>query len=179
MSKSVLVECLIHRPGGTQVVMPDKAIIHFRPDGHTPERHVAIVREQSHLSCLKAVPEAYAFLGVIPEAPAPADLAGAGVKVVADAPLMQPAPPVIETHTITAEPVVAQEPTAQQAGPAEGADKTDAVTVSPALTLSDMSEDEVRAAFEREVGRKPRADAKMTTMIAQIEAKRLEIGGNA
>ncbi len=170
--KSYLVECKIQRAGGSIVDFPDKSRVHFRPDGQTPERHVALVSDPEQVAILKGIPEAYNFLGIAAEKAAPADVAGAGVKVVAETPVMSPAAPPVETHTIVGATEV------PAAAPAEGAEGAEAVTAGAPKALSDMGEDELRATFEAELGRKPHPQSKIETMLAQIQAKRLESGAN-
>lgn len=162
------IERILRDHGGTKVTL-GATLYHFKelwPDGP----HVAPVADEDHQTVLLSVPEGYrAYDGPLPEA---LTMAAAPVLLPpVTPPVQQPEPP-------------APPPATQQQAPALGAisgDKNGDGVVDgseAAAILAALPEDELRALFESEIGRKAHHNAKPETMIAQIVAAREEAAGS-
>ena len=108
--------------------------------------------DQNHVDRFLSIPEGYRLASGKTKASEPM---GASAPV---APAAKPEPKV--EAKVEPKPEVLQEP-------AKADDKT---------SLEDMTEDQLRTAFEAEVGRKPHPMSKDATMIAQIKSVRDEAG---
>lgn len=71
------IECLVQRPNGSLVTMPDGAAYHFLPDDQG--RHVAEVDDEKNAAILLGIPEGYRPLEA-PAAKPPAPVAKAPAK---------------------------------------------------------------------------------------------------
>ncbi|WP_126975576.1 hypothetical protein [Frigidibacter oleivorans] len=160
MSNILIIEALQKRPGGSHHRVGDGTAYHFADDG--TGRHVCAIASADHAQQFLRVAEGFRLagttaatsIGVPPVSPAPA-------PQVSPAPV--PAPGGVEpaaTATVI-EPTPAPTPAPAPA------------TETP-LALVDMSLDQLRDLFAKEVGREPNARAKAETLIAQIEATRAE-----
>lgn len=140
------IERILKDQGGTTVALPDGTEYHFKPAAPGAP-HIANVRE-AHVRLFLAHPEAYRIVESAPAAP------------VEPPPAPAPsAPPVA-----TVQPALGSAPSAAPAAPVE--------PPAEAADLSAMSDDDLRAEFERSVGRKPSPRAGRDTMISQIETAR-------
>ena len=153
------IECLLKRPGGTRIALGGTAY-HFKPDDL--DRHVASVENPDHSKLLLGITEGYRSLDPLP--PAQVTLADALAilrQQFPDADLSkivgytaEPAP--AETEAVAAVDA-ATEAVAADAGKDDGA-------------FADMSDDDLRAEFEKLLGRKPHQKMLRETMVAQIIA---------
>jgi hypothetical protein len=163
------VECTIRRQGGTRIDMPPTAIspagakYHFKPSAHD-ERHLSEVSDVAHFQRFMSIPESFIPVAdAVPPGAAPAQAEG-GVAG-GGAPLVQAAPRGLA-------PVVLPEPQPEPAQvEPEPAPEPEPV---PAGDLSEMSDDDLKALFEVELDRAPRANITRKSLIASIEAARAE-----
>lgn len=155
------IERILKDQGGTTVALPDGTEYHFKP-AEPGAPHIANVRE-AHVRLFLAHPEAYRLVEGQSAPAAPVE------PPPAPAPS---APPPAQTVAPSAAPVA----TVQQAlGSAPAAPAAPAAPVEPPASagdLSAMSDDDLRAEFERSIGRKPSPRAGRDTMISQIETAR-------
>lgn len=160
---AAIIHSILHRKGGTHVTL-DGTKYHFIDDDKG--RQVAPVANPDHVERFLQIPEGYKLLRDDAATSAPATPMGAA-----------PAP---QTPT---EPAKApQQEQGQQTEPeAPEQAKEPQQPAKPAgdTALDDMDTDQLRAAFEDEVGRKPHPQAKDDTMRAQIKAAREDKAGAA
>lgn len=167
---AAIIHSILYRKGGTHVTL-DGTKYHFIDDDKG--RQVAPVANPDHVERFLQIPEGYKLLRDDAATSAPATPMGAA-----------PAP---QTPT---EPAKApQQEQGQQTEPEAGsnepkAPEKDTAPQQPAkpagdTALDDMNTDQLRAAFEEEVGRKPHPQAKDDTMRAQIKAAREDKAGAA
>ena len=143
------IECLLKRPGGTRIALGGTAY-HFKPDDL--DRHVASVENPDHSKLLLGITEGYRSLDPLP--PAQVTLADALAilrQQFPDADLSKIAGNVAEPAPAETEAVAAD------AGKDDG-------------DFADMSDDDLRAEFEKLLGRKPHQKMLRETMVAQIIA---------
>lgn len=149
------IERILKDQGGTTVALPDGTEYHFKP-AEPGAPHIANVRE-AHVRLFLAHPEAYRLVEGQSAPAAPVE------PPPAPAPSAPPPAPTVA-------PSAAPGATVQQAlGSAPAAPVE---PPAPAGDLSAMSDDDLRAEFERSVGRKPSPRAGRDTMISQIETAR-------
>jgi ribosomal protein L12E/L44/L45/RPP1/RPP2 len=172
----VKIECILKRAGGTKVTLGGTRY-HFLADDQ--DRHVAEVENEAHQRVFLNIPEGYRSLEAVPvpvvtQEEALATLAAAypGVDVAA---LLASAAAAPAAPEATAPEATAPEATAADAAQT-GTKGGDAANADGANELNALSDDELRALFEKEVGRKPNAKATADTLIAQILAARDEAG---
>lgn len=161
------IESILKRPGGTKVTMGD-SLYHFAPNEQ--DQHVAEVENPDHAKVFLNIPEGYRSLD--PIQPQQVSLEDAMAVLKAQFPnadfsaLTAAAGPAPEAGTSEPDP----EPDAQEPDDA-GDDAED----DPA-GLADMSDEELRAEFEKLIGRKPHANMLRENMEAQITAALAESG---
>ncbi|MEO9629565.1 MAG: hypothetical protein ABJG14_03905 [Sulfitobacter sp.] len=167
---AAIIHSILYRQGGTKVTLGDTTY-HFIDDDKG--RQVAPVANPDHVERFLQIPEGYKLLRDDAATSAPTTPMGAA-----------PAP---QTPT---EPAKApQQEQGQQTKPEAGNSEPKAPEqakepqqpAKPAgdTALDDMDTDQLRAAFEDEVGRKPHPQAKDDTMRAQIKAAREDKAGAA
>ena len=155
------IESILKRPGGTKVTMGD-SLYHFAPNEQ--DQHVAEVENPDHAKVFLNIPEGYRSLD--PIQPQQVSLEDAMAVLKAQFPnadfsaLTAAAGPALAAATSEPDP----EPDAQEPDDA-GDDAED----DPA-GLADMSDEELRAEFEKLIGRKPHAAMLRENMEAQITA---------
>jgi hypothetical protein len=149
----VKIECKLKREGGTTVEMRDGTKIKFKPDA--TGAHVAEVTNPKHVQALLAVSEGYRIFGVDDDEP----------------------DDVVEPVQST------QGQSDDQTGGEGGQDANDGAGGSDDegdqgqtadIPLEHMTETDLRALFEREIGKKPHHAAGMASMIKAIETHRAE-----
>lgn len=153
------IECLLKRPGGTRIALGGTAY-HFKPDDL--DRHVASVENPDHSKLLLGITEGYRSLDPLP--PAQVTLADALAilrQQFPDADLSKIAGNVAEPAPAETE-AVAPVDAATEAVAADD-DKDDGA-------FADLSDDDLRAEFEKLLGRKPHQKMLRETMVAQIIA---------
>lgn len=161
-SHALPVELTIRRKGGSTAHMPptdqhpNGKTYHFKPSD-TDERHIALVGDTAHLQRFLSI-EGYKLLSMAPVAVHDAegkggDVTGGNVATATPAP-EEPAPA----------PVVLPEPAPEPTEPEP----------APPSDLTGMTDDELKALFEVELGRKPKATISRKVLIASIEAARAE-----
>ena len=153
------IECLLKRPGGTRIALGGTAY-HFKPDDL--DRHVASVENPDHSKLLLGITAGYRSLDPLP--PAQVTLADALAilrQQFPDADLSKIAGNVAEPAPAETE-AVAPVDAATEAVAADD-DKDDGA-------FADMSDDDLRAEFEKLLGRKPHQKMLRETMVAQIIA---------
>lgn len=161
------IESILKRPGGTKVTMGD-SLYHFAPNEQ--DQHVAEVENPDHAKVFLNIPEGYRSLD--PIQPQQVSLEDAMAVLKAQFPnadfsaLTAAAGPALAAATSEPDP----EPDAQEPDDA-GDDAED----DPA-GLADMSDEELRAEFEKLIGRKPHANMLRENMEAQITAALSEAG---
>lgn len=161
------IESILKRPGGTKVTMGD-SLYHFAPNEQ--DQHVAEVENPDHAKVFLNIPEGYRSLD--PIQPQQVSLEDAMAVLKAQFPnadfsaLTAAAGPAPAADTSEPDP----EPDAQEPDDA-GDDAED----DPA-GLADMSDEELRAEFEKLIGRKPHANMLRENMEAQITAALAESG---
>lgn len=161
------IESILKRPGGTKVTMGD-SLYHFAPNEQ--DQHVAEVENPDHAKVFLNIPEGYRSLD--PIQPQQVSLEDAMAVLKAQFPnadfsaLTAAAVPAPAAGTSEPDP----EPDAQEPDDA-GDDAED----DPA-GLADMSDEELRAEFEKLIGRKPHANMLRENMEAQITAALSEAG---
>lgn len=161
------IESILKRPGGTKVTMGD-SLYHFAPNEQ--DQHVAEVENPDHAKVFLNIPEGYRSLD--PIQPQQVSLEDAMAVLKAQFPnadfsaLTAAAGPAPAVATSEPDP----EPDAQEPDDA-GDDAED----DPA-GLADMSDEELRAEFEKLIGRKPHAAMLRENMEAQITAALSEAG---
>lgn len=161
------IESILKRPGGTKVTMGD-SLYHFAPNEQ--DQHVAEVENPDHAKVFLNIPEGYRSLD--PIQPQQVSLEDAMAVLKAQFPnadfsaLTAAAGPALAAATSEPDP----EPDAQEPDDA-GDDAED----DPA-GLADMSDEELRAEFEKLIGRKPHAAMLRENMEAQITAALSEAG---
>jgi hypothetical protein len=169
MSKTVLIQCILIREGGTKVSI-DETDYHFMDDGDG--NHVAPVTIQKHIDRFMGIPEGYCpFKGASGQASEPVSM---GANVIDptdwDARTMptagQQAPEGIQPAAVEPAPV---EPAA-----VEPVAAVDPITPDVTIILEDMNDAQLRTVYEDEVGRKPHPAAKADTMRGSIQATRDE-----
>lgn len=144
---AVLIRCKLKRSGGSDITMANGDLIKFRPDQNGD--HVAMVTNPAHIDRLMSIPEGYGFHGMAGGTPDP---------VVPP----EPKPEPVATVAHAAPEPDAPEPTA---APDAG------------MELDAMTDDDLKAFFEKTVGRTAHHKAKRETLIAQIEAHQEEAAG--
>ena len=160
------IESILKRPGGTKVTMGD-SLYHFAPNEQ--DQHVAEVENPDHAKAFLNIPEGYRSLDPIQPQQVSLEDAMAVLKAQfpnADFSALTAAVP--EPAAATSEPD--QEPDAQDADDADDEAEDD-----PA-GLADLSDEELRAEFEKLIGRKPHANMLRENMEAQITAALSEAG---
>lgn len=161
------IESILKRPGGTKVTM-GSALYHFAPNEQ--DQHVAEVENPDHAKVFLNIPEGYRSLD--PIQPQQVSLEDAMAVLKAQFPnadfsaLTAAAGPAPAAANSEPDP----EPDAQ-----EPDDAGDDVEDDPA-GLADMSDEELRAEFEKLIGRKPHANMLRENMEAQITAALSEAG---
>ena len=147
------IECLLKRPGGTRIALGGTAY-HFKPDDL--ERHVASVENPDHSKLLLGITEGYRSLDPLP----PAQVTLADALAI----LRQQFPDADLSKIVgnVAEPVAEPAPAETEAVAADD-DKDDGA-------FADLSDDDLRAEFEKLLGRKPHQKMLRETMVAQIIA---------
>ncbi len=161
------IESILKRPGGTKVTMGD-SLYHFAPNEQ--DQHVAEVENPDHAKVFLNIPEGYRSLD--PIQPQQVSLEDAMAVLKAQFPnadfsaLTAAAGHAPAAATSEPDP----EPDAQEPDDA-GDDAED----DPA-GLADMSDEELRAEFEKLIGRKPHANMLRENMEAQITAALSEAG---
>lgn len=149
------IEHTIRRQGGTVIDMPPTetsphgASYHFKPEEDDP-RHVASVEDKAHLK---------RFLGI-------------DTFDVADAEGVKPRGAVAGTDGGGHGGAAVQTPAnPDEDKPQQDADAGDRVADEDLEMLTD---EEIADLYEKELGKKPRANAATATLISQIRAKRAE-----
>ncbi len=153
------IECLLKRPGGTRIALGGTAY-HFKPDDL--DRHVASVENPDHSKLLLGITEGYRSLDPLP----PAQVTLADALAI----LRQQFPDADLSKIVgyTAEPAPAE---TEAIAPVDAA--TEAVAADDGKddgAFADMSDDDLRAEFEKLLGRKPHQKMLRETMVAQIIA---------
>ena len=153
------IECLLKRPGGTRIALGGTAY-HFKPDDL--DRHVASVENPDHSKLLLGITEGYRSLDPLP----PAQVTLADALAI----LRQQFPDADLSKIVgyTAEPAPAE---TEAIAPVDAA--TEAVAADAGKDdgdFADMSDDDLRAEFEKLLGRKPHQKMLRETMVAQIIA---------
>ncbi|MFG6660094.1 hypothetical protein [Sulfitobacter sp. 915] len=175
---AAIIHSILYRKGGTHVTL-DGTKYHFIDDDKG--RQVAPVANPDHVERFLQIPEGYKLLRDNTATSAPATPMGAtGGAAIKDA--------SIDGLKIAQAKETKQEQ-GQQAKPEAGNSEPKAPEqakepqqpAKPAgdTALDDMDTDQLRAAFEDEVGRKPHPQAKDDTMRAQIKAAREDKAGAA
>ena len=160
------IESILKRPGGTKVTMGD-SLYHFAPNEQ--DQHVAEVENPDHAKVFLNIPEGYRSLDPIQPQQVSLEDAMAVLKAQfpnADFSALTAAVPAPAPANSEPDP----EPDAQEPDDA-GDDAED----DPA-GLADMSDEELRAEFEKLIGRKPHANMLRENMEAQITAALSEAG---
>ena len=160
------IESILKRPGGTKVTMGD-SLYHFAPNEQ--DQHVAEVENTDHAKVFLNIPEGYRSLDPIQPQQVSLEDAMAVLKAQfpnADFSALTAAVPAPAAANSEPDP----EPDAQ-----EPDDAGDDVEDDPA-GLADMSDEELRAEFEKLIGRKPHANMLRENMEAQITAALSEAG---
>lgn len=160
------IESILKRPGGTKVTMGD-SLYHFAPNEQ--DQHVAEVENPDHAKVFLNIPEGYRSLDPIQPQQVSLEDAMAVLKAQfpnADFSALTAAVPAPAAANSEPNP----EPDAQEPDDA-GDDAED----DPA-GLADMSDEELRAEFEKLIGRKPHANMLRENMEAQITAALSEAG---
>jgi hypothetical protein len=202
MSKTVLIQCILIREGGTKVSI-DETDYHFMDDGDG--NHVAPVTIQKHIDRFMDIPEGYRlFKGASGQASEPVSM-GANVvdptdwdtimtqhntpepavglrTPVAVEPIttaaVEPAPAEpAAVDPITSDAPITPEPAAVEPEPdLEHAvlEPQDPLVAGEVVALKDMNDAQLRTVYEDEVGRKPHPAAKADTMRGSIQATRDE-----
>lgn len=152
---TAIIHSTLYRKGGTHVTL-DGTKYHFIDDDKG--RQVAPVANPDHVERFLQIPEGYKLLRDDAATSALATPMGA-------APVPQP-----QARTEAAKPP-------QQSKPEAGS--TESKEPAGDTALDDMDTNQLRAAFEEEVGRKPHPQAKDDTMRAQIKAARKDKAGAA
>ena len=153
------IECLLKRPGGTRIALGGTAY-HFKPDDL--DRHVASVENPDHSKLLLGITEGYRSLDPLP--PAQVTLADALAilrQQFPDADLSKIAGNVAEPAPAETEAVAPVDAATEAVAADAGKDDGD---------FADMSDDYLRAEFEKLLGRKPHQKMLRETMVAQIIA---------
>jgi hypothetical protein len=170
-ANAAIIECLIKRPGGSEVEMADGTLYRFQPNSQ--HQHVAHVGDMDHVATLVGIKEAYRVVqflaGSVTPGPAVAMPVGALAASV----------PQITTLTAspTFDPPLVTVAVAPQIEPATIAQAQD--PAPPALPLPDADGEytaeqieQLKAIFRTEIGRVPSPKTKPETMVIQIEAIR-------
>ena len=160
------IESILKRQGGTKVTM-GSALYHFAPNEQ--DQHVAEVENPDHAKVFLNIPEGYRSLDPIQPQQVSLEDAMAVLKAQfpnADFSALTAAVPAPAAATSEPDP----EPDAQEPDDA-GDDAED----DPA-GLADMSDEELRAEFEKLIGRKPHSNMLRENMEAQITAALSEAG---
>lgn len=160
------IESILKRPGGTKVTMGD-SLYHFAPNEQ--DQHVAEVENPDHAKVFLNIPEGYRSLDPIQPQQVSLEDAMAVLKAQfpnADFSALTAAVPAPAAATSEPDP----EPDAQDADDADDEAEDD-----PA-GLADLSDEELRAEFEKLIGRKPHANMLRENMEAQITAALTEAG---
>ena len=160
------IESILKRPGGTKVTMGD-SLYHFAPNEQ--DQHVAEVENPDHAKVFLNITEGYRSLDPIQPQQVSLEDAMAVLKAQfpnADFSALTAAVPAPAAANSEPNP----EPDAQEPDDA-GDDAED----DPA-GLADMSDEELRAEFEKLIGRKPHANMLRENMEAQITAALSEAG---
>ncbi|WP_417261680.1 hypothetical protein [Celeribacter sp.] len=155
---TMIVQCKIKRPGGTEVEMNDGTVYQFKPDQEG--RHVAKVSNNDHFQRFMQIQEGYVFLGVdAGDDTQDEEDAGEEPKEVVTAETEEEALQNInalkDAGALMPEPKA--EEAAEQAGNDEKADLDN---------IEDIAE--MRVLFEQEVGKQPHPSAKMETLKNKI-----------
>ncbi len=162
------IESIIKRPGGTKVTM-GKTLYHFKPD--EKDQHVAEVEDQGHIAVFLGITDGYRSLEPLPVVDVSLDEALAVIK--ARFPDKD-----IEAFLYGAtapESLLATTPAGEQQSD-EGSDAAEVATDKDPAGLADLSDEELRAEFEKLIGRKPHANMLRENMEAQITAALSEAG---
>ena len=160
------IESILKRQGGTKVTMGD-SLYHFAPNEQ--DQHVAEVENPDHAKVFLNIPEGYRSLDPIQPQQVSLEDAMAVLKAQfpnADFSALTAAVPAPAAATSEPDP----EPDAQDADDADDEAEDD-----PA-GLADLSDEELRAEFEKLIGRKPHANMLRENMEAQITAALAESG---
>ena len=160
------IESILKRPGGTKVTMGD-SLYHFAPNEQ--DQHVAEVENTDHAKVFLNITEGYRSLDPIQPQQVSLEDAMAVLKAQfpnADFSALTAAVPAPAADTSEPDP----KPDAQEPDDA-GDDAED----DPA-GLADMSDEELRAEFEKLIGRKPHSNMLRENMEAQITAALSEAG---
>ncbi|MDP0928508.1 hypothetical protein Q0601_15080 [Paracoccus onubensis] len=143
------IECLRRRPKGTVVTIGTETY-HFRPENSSDGPHVADVTIKAHVTRFLEIKEGYRRL--------------AGEK---------PAKGDSDHQTGTTDTTITpgtDNAGNQQTNTGNGEGQNDSGNDNAPYLLEGTSDDDLRAIFEKEVGRKPSPKAGRDTMIAQIKA---------
>ena len=153
------IECLLKRPGGTRIALGGTAY-HFKPDDL--DRHVASVENPDHSKLLLGITEGYRSLDPLPPAQVTvADALAILRQQFPDADRSKIAGNVAEPAPAETEAVAAVDAATEAVAADAGKDDGD---------FADMSDDDLRAEFEKLLGRKPHQKMLRETMVAQIIA---------
>ncbi|WPZ30757.1 hypothetical protein T8A63_07280 [Sulfitobacter sp. OXR-159] len=179
---AAIIHSILYRKGGTHVTL-DGAKYHFIDDDKG--RQVAPVVNPDHIERFLQIPEGYKLLRGDTAASAPATPMGA----TGGAEIKSASVDGLKIEKGDGQAKAPQQEQGQQTEPEAGnsepkAPEKDTAPQQPAKTagdtaLDDMDTDQLRAAFETEVGRKPHPQAKDDTMRAQIKAAREDKAGAA
>ena len=166
------IESIIKRPGGSQVKLGAIAY-HFKPD--ELDRHVADVENPDHAKVLLGITEGFRSLDPVVEVDVSLEAAIGVIKakfpdkniegfLYADE--AQQAAPVTQTIPGDDSKVDAQ----------KDAQAADQGATDEKAGLSALTDEQLRAEFEKLIGRKPHANMLRENMEAQITAARAEAG---
>lgn len=143
----MLIERILSEPQGTVVTFPPDVSYHFKPQVEGGP-HVAEVEDSAHIERLLSIRDGYRAAEEIP----------AVLEPVLDA---------------AAEANVALMAAAKQAAQEAEAQADDATALRVAEhALGAQTDDELRAIYEAEIGKKPHPQTKRETLIEKIEAAR-------
>ncbi len=164
------IESILKRPGGTKVRLGADEY-HFKPD--ELDRHVAEVENAEHAKVFLNVPEGYRSLEPLAEVDVSLDEALA--VITAKFPDRDIEAFLYGTTAPAKEPAPATDPVGEQQSE-EGDDAAEDATDEDPAGLADLSDEELRAEFEKLIGRKPHANMLRENMEAQITAALAEAG---
>lgn len=161
------IESILKRAGGSKVTL-GATLYHFKPDEQ--DRHVAEVENPGHVEVLLRIPEGYRSLDPLPPQQVSVEDAMAVLRAKfpnADFSALTAGPSEPAPATETGEIVVPVDPSEQ-----DSEDDNEA----EASQLADLSDEELRAEFEKLIGRKPHANMLRETMEAQVLAALADTG---
>ncbi|UFM64240.1 hypothetical protein LOS78_01835 [Paracoccus sp. MA] len=157
------IESILKRDGGTKVTLGTTRY-HFKPD--ELDRHVAEVENPDHAKVFLGIPEGYRSLDPLPLQQVSLDEAMAVLK----AQFPNADFSALTSAAATPAPTGDAEPAAEPEGTDPDEPDEDDEDEGEASQLADLSDDEIRAEFEKLIGRKPHANMLRENMEAQILA---------